>query len=188
MEYSDLIKSGIGAVIGFMLAQLVNIAKLTWERLRRPKLRIRLTPNNQLLSHSTQLTSGETVQEVYYGFDIRNVGKRIATGVRFQLLKIEYDTSDGYTEVLDTALDLSTYVGADKGPGSKEATIVPGAAVAVGLASWRGDYDVAWPLAEGVPDYYEETCGGARTLKFKVVAFDDSGSFVSANVYVRARG
>src|SRR3981081_2399602 len=92
MEYSDLLKSGLGAVIGFLLAQIVNLAAVGRDWFTRPRLRIDPpdSKNWLILMHSAEVGNGELYKEQIYAFYVRNVGRRIATGVRFQLLKIEY--------------------------------------------------------------------------------------------------
>ena len=72
--------SGIGAAIGFALAQLINVARAIREWYTRPKLVIESCHENSVL----ETTEYHTV----YGFSIRNAGRSIATGVRVQLLEI----------------------------------------------------------------------------------------------------
>jgi hypothetical protein len=179
MEYSDLLKSGLGAIIGFALAQFVNFAKLGWDWWRRPKLKIEHSETNCLLSHSTVLSSGQWVEEKYYGFDVRNTGKRVATGVQFQIVKIEHEIEGAWEEIANTALGLSTYHGASARTSEQRMTIVPRTAVTVGLATWRQDHDTVRPLADGIPDYYEEACAGSKAYRFTVVAFEDNGYYVN---------
>ena len=80
-ELSSYLESGIGAVIGFVLAQLVNAVKLYWEWRNRPKLIIESD------SDSSVLEIGEHYS--HYGCSVRNVGRTIATGARVQLVRIE---------------------------------------------------------------------------------------------------
>jgi hypothetical protein len=65
----------------------------------------------RILSHSTQVDdSHELVKERMYGFIVRNVGRRIATGVRFQLLKAEYREEGGeFNTVARHAFGLSIH-------------------------------------------------------------------------------
>jgi hypothetical protein len=185
MDDGDLIKSGLGAIIGFALAQFVNVVKLGWDWWRKPKLKIEHSETNCLLSHTTALSSGEMAGEKYYGFEVRNTGWRVATGVQFQIVKIENEIEGGWAEMADTALVLSTYHGADAKTAETKATIIPGASVAVGLATWRQDHDTVIPLAYGIPDYYEEFCEGSKAYRFTVVAFEDNGYYVKAVLTVR---
>jgi hypothetical protein len=139
-------------------------------------------PVNVDTSSSCRSTAREGVDENYYGFDVRNRGRRIATGVRFQVLKIECrePKASAFNTASDTALDLFLHTGADARRGAREATIVPGASVTVQLAWWREDRDVIIPAIDHALDCYEEGCAGAREYKFSVVAFDDRGHFVTA--------
>jgi hypothetical protein len=185
MDYSDFLKSGLGAVIGFLLAQLLNVANLVWDWWRKPKLEIESIDWCLFLSHATPLSSGELVEEKYFGFHVRNVGKRVATGVQFQIIKIENEFEGGWAEMADTALELKTYHGADATTSDPKATIVPGAAIAVGLATWRQDHDTVRPLAHGIPDYYEETCENSKAYRYTVVAFEENGCYTQAVLSVR---
>jgi hypothetical protein len=72
MEYDYLLKSGVGAVLGFLLAQLFNVPKVVWEWWQRPRLAINLTAKDcQLLSHETEAGNGETYQERIFGSGVR---------------------------------------------------------------------------------------------------------------------
>lgn len=181
MEYTDLIKSGIGAFLGFLLAQLINVAKLVWDWRMQPRLVIESPGDNcEILSHGAEAGHGEIYDEKIYGFYVRNVGRRIATGVRIQLIKIEYAERSWpeFAEISEHAYDLALYKGAGRKSEDTEATLVPGAAVTVKLAGWREDYDPVFPAVSGLPDYYEEICGSATRYKFTVVAFDEREQFV----------
>lgn len=168
------LKSFLGAIVGFLLAQLVNFAKLAYNWWRRPRLVIeQVNDGNRILSHSTQVNRGEWADEVYYGFRVRNAGKRIALGVRCQLLKMEVRQTEEapFRTVLDTATELYTYSGAGQRHGSPEATMVPGSSVDFELASWREDTGAVVPSSDKLPDYLVESCGDAVEYRFTVVAF-----------------
>jgi hypothetical protein len=112
MEFGDLIRPGVGAVVGFLLAQLVNVAVLVWRRRQRPRLVIELPDErSKVLAHSTEARQGEILREEIYGFYVRNVGRRLATGVRFQLIKIEHRRSERhlFSEISDHAFELTLY-------------------------------------------------------------------------------
>lgn len=194
MEFGDFIKSGIGAVIGFSLAQLVSAAKLFWDWWNQPKFEIKSRSAIWLLlSHTTETQGYECYDEDIYGFQLRNTGRGIATGVRIQLIKIEYydEQRSKYIEVSEHAHDLSLYTSAGRQPDNTEIVLVPGANVDVQLASWREDYDVIFPSVSALPDYYEEICYSAPDYRFTVVAFDDKGHFVQevlTLVYSKRRG
>ncbi len=181
MEYGDLIRSGIGAILGFLLAQLINVARLLCEWWRRPRLVIELPHENcQILSHGAEVGPGEIRDEKIFGFYVRNVGRQIATGVRFQLIKIEYRKKDGpeFADISGHAYSLAVYKGAGRKSEDTETVLVPGSAALVELASWREDYDPIFPAVSGLPDYFEEICSLAVEYRFTVVAFDDKARYV----------
>lgn len=168
-------ESFLSAIVGFLLAQFLDVAKLTYNWWRRPKLVIEeVGDGSRLLSHSTQAGhAGELLDEVYYGFRVKNEGKRIALGVRCQMLKMEVrHTADSeFRTVFDAATELYTYSGAGQRHGSAEATVLPGSSVIFELAYWREDTDVVVPSSENLPDYLLESGSGAVEYRFTVVAF-----------------
>ncbi len=192
MEYSDFLKSGLGGVIGFALAQFVNLAKVARDWLMRPRLRIEPVSGGsngwRILMHSAQVGRDEFLREETYGFYVHNIGRTIATGVRFQLIKIEYRESKGpeFAKSFDQASDLAVYNGSDTGRGAETATLVPGAKTLVHLGSWREDYDVVFLATDSIPDYYEESCGRAVEFKFTVVAYDDRAHFTTGVAIIPA--
>ena len=191
MEYADLITSGIGAILGFLLAQLINVAKLMWDWWKRPRLVIESPGHNcQILSHGTEAGHGEIYDENIYGFYVRNVGRRIATGVRIQLIKIEYAEQSWpeFAKISGHAYDLALYKGAGRKSEDTETVLVPGASVLVKLAGWREDHDVVFPAVSELPDYYEEICVYATEYKFTVVAFDERARFVQKVLTVSLGG
>jgi hypothetical protein len=185
----DLLKSGLGAVIGFALAQLVNLIKLGYQAVTRPKLRIEhVGDTHQVVNHSAQADPhGELLSEVYYGFYVRNAGRRIASHVRFQILKIETRGKDatGFREVSSTALDLSTYTGSEGTSGSREVTLLPGARALIELAWWREDNEAVFPAIGKRLEYYEEACQHAREYRFTVAAFDDDLNYSSSTLVLQ---
>jgi hypothetical protein len=188
MEYGDFIKSGIGAILGFLLAQFVNVARLIWDWWNRPKLVIEPVGQNcVLLGHGTEAGSGEIYDEEVYGFYVRNTGRRIATGVRVQLINIEYREHNWpkFADISEHAYDLALYKGAGRKSEDTEAVLVPEATVVIELARWREDYGTIFPAVSGLPDYYEEICALATEYRFTVVAFDDKAHFVRKILTVR---
>jgi hypothetical protein len=187
MEYGDLIKSGIGAFIGFFLAQLVNLARLIWEWWNRPRLAIyEIGDNNILLSHTVEAANHEYYKEKRYGFYVRNAGRRAATGIRFQIIKIEYRGKEWpeFAVSSEHAYELALYGGQHVRSRDTETVLVPGATAVIDLAGWREDYDVIFPSVTGLPDYYEEICSGADEYRFTVVAFDDKARYVQKVITV----
>jgi hypothetical protein len=193
MEYSDFLKSGLGAVIGFALAQFVNLVKVARDWLMRPRLRIEPVSGGsngwRILMHSAQVNRGEFLEEETYGFYVHNIGRTIATGVRFQLIKIEYRGSEWpeFAEASNQTSDLAVYNGSGANKrGAESATLVPGAKTLVHLGSWREDYDVVFPAIHSIPDYYEESCSSADEFRFTVVAYDDHAHFTTGVAIIRA--
>ena len=124
------------------------------------------------------------------GFEVKNTGAAIATGVRFQIVGIQFSDKNGayYDYLAQTALDLTVYRGAEGSEsGPKEITLVPGAAASIALGWWREDTDVVRPCVPDSFDYYDEAAGGVRDYLFKVVAFDDSGQLATASVEIHFR-
>jgi hypothetical protein len=183
----NLLQSGIGAFIGFLLGQAVNLVRFAWDRYKRPRLVIEeLDGGSRILSHSTPIgDSHELVEERMYGFLVRNAGRSMAAGVRFQLLKIEYRERDGeFITVADHAFTLSVYAGADGSDGGTETSLVPNAAALVHLGIWRQDIDALVPAVTGLPDYYVETCAAGVEYRFGVVAFDPQGRYAEKTLTI----
>ena len=170
--------SGIGAIVGFALAQLINGAKIILNGVKiirewytRPKLVIEPCCENSVI----ETTEHHTI----YGFSIRNAGRRIATGVRVQLVKIVAQNNGTKNRLLsENAYDLSPY---RRGKGellSVPLTLVPGAAIEIKLAS-RNDFDdeiyedVIYPSVSALPHLFEEIATGATGYLYTVVVFDD---------------
>ena len=147
----------------------------------RPRLVIG-SPNDRclILSHFDQVGNDEFYEEKIYGFYVRNIGRRIATGVRVQLIKTEYRGRSWpeFAEISEHAYDLTIYKGAGRKSHDIETVLVPKAAILIRLAGWREDQDVVFPAVSGLPDYFEEICHGATEFRFTVVAFDDKARFV----------
>lgn len=177
----DILRSGAGALLGFLLAQLVNVAALAYDRFTRARLRID-TSTLQILSHSSEAGNGELYREELYGFAVRNTGRRVATGVEFQLLKIETRRrkDSEFRTVADNTFELAVYNTASAKRGATKVTLVPGSAVLVHLATWREDYWAVMPAVNGIPDYYEETCSDAEEYRFTLAAFGDKGELATA--------
>jgi hypothetical protein len=172
--------------MGFLLAQLVNLSVMCRKRWLRSKLAILTLDASLIISHIAQIDVGEVAEEKYFGFNVRNVGRSVATGVRFQILTLEFRDNDKkeFNRFPDTAMNLATYSGADSERGNEKITLVPGAAATIALAWWREDSEILRPCAANIFDYYEEACQEATQFKFHVVAFDDSGDFVTAIIPV----
>ena len=166
------VESGIGAIVGFALAQLFNGAKMIREWYTRPKLVIESCHENAVL----ETTEHHTI----YGFSVRNSGRGIATGVRVQLLTIvaRHEGKKHY-RLSENAYDLSPYRRGKSESLSVPLTLVPGAAIEIMLAS-RNDFkddaicdDVIYPSVSEIPHLFEEIATGADEYRYTIVAFDD---------------
>lgn len=184
----DILKSVLGAIVGFFLAQFVNLAQLVYNRFTRPRLSIDAS-QTLILSHSTEINPGEYAKEELYGFTVGNTGRRIATGVEFQLLQVDvrYRKEDEFRTVVNHTFALSLYTSSSGERGATKVTLVPGSAVLVHLATGREDYDAIFPIVDGIPDYYEETCSEADGYRFTVATFGDDGEPATAVVTIDTR-
>ena len=185
MDYSDLLKSGLGAIVGFLLAQFVDVANLIWKRVKRSKLKIELMASNVIMAHTIMFSPTEEGREEVYAFVVRNVGKKIATGVRFQILNIQFRDKhlSEFADLSDVALTLKTYSDEQK-QGREVITLVPKAAANIALARWRQDLGVVRPSAPTLFEYYDEMCANAVEYRFEVAVFDDSGDFATEHMTV----
>jgi len=185
VDYNDLWKPGLGAIIGFLLAQFVDVAVLIWGRWRRSKLTIELMASNVIMAHTVMFSPTEEGREEVYAFVVRNVGKKIATGVRFQILNIRLRNRglSEFANLSDVALSLKTYSDDEK-RGRETITLVPKAAANIALARWRQDLGVVRPCAPSVFEYYDEMCANAVEYRFEVTVFDDSGDFATKHVTI----
>jgi hypothetical protein len=190
MDNSEFVKPAIGAGLGFVLAQVFNLAKLIHERIMRPKLRI-FDPKGRNWQFLMQLVEAEKgkkrIEERRYGFCVCNYGHRIATGVRFQLLKIEY-RHEGWAEfhqISGQTFDLFVANESGSDRGANMTTLVPGAVTTVHLASWREDFELVLPETAVMPMGYVEMCQHAVEFRFTVVAFDDQAQFTKSVATIR---
>lgn len=168
---SSYLESGIGAVIGFVLAQLVNVVKLFWEWRNRPKLIIESNGDNSVLE------TGEHYS--HYGCSVRNVGRTIATGVRVQLVRIEgRHSGHEFRCLLEHTYELFPFRHGTGASASAPIVLVPGMAIEIGLASKKGSdvithCDAILPSVSGIPELFEEMVFGLSEYRYTVVAFDD---------------
>lgn len=175
--------------MGFALAQVLNISKLLHDWVVQPRLRIEKVGGTwRILSHSTEVVSGELCKEEIFGFYVRNIGRRAATGVRCQLLKIEHRgrESPEFMNIDEGAANLRIYAGDSVREGELMTTLIPKASVLFQIATWRADYSVAFPSIDRVPPYYEEFCAGAVEYRFTVVAIDDQARYVTEQLTIAA--
>ena len=173
MDYTKLIQPAIGAIIGFSLAQLVNLAGIVWNWWKRPKL---------VIGEIVSIPSDDPTDAFSYTFSVKNTGRSIATSVKFQLIKIEFQHNEkcGFKCISEHVFTLPLY----KSESTKEytnAVLIPRANVDVHLA-WRPAYEemgmnIIFPAGRGLPDFYDTVCEGAEKYRFTVVAFDDKAHY-----------
>lgn len=187
----DLIKSATGGVVGFMLAQFVNLVALAWKRWRRPVLVIEPASDNAtIVSDSVHYANlPEMLDRRVYGFYVKNAGRSVAKDVQFQITRIatrrREDTE--YTPVSESSHQLGIYTGADNAPGAKTVTLAPKSAALVRLGSWREDADVIWPAISEQIDYHEEANSDAVDWRFTVITFDEGGTYTTADIDITFR-
>lgn len=188
MEYGDLLKSGMGAIIGFALAQIVNFSQIGWRWWRRPVLKIESIRGDYLLmEHITEVAPGEYAEAKEFGFVVRNTGRGIATGVQFHLTRIEtrsrnateFHLASEHTYTLQ--IDQSGTFAEDR----TRVTLVPGTSVIVKLATWREAWDCIYPSITPRPEYYQDALTRVAECKFVVVVFDDTGSYDTQEILVK---
>lgn len=184
----DLAKGGLGAVIGFVLAQTVNLARLWYQHLRRPVLRIEQPKENyELMTIGVEDAGGRFLySKIVYGFQVRNTGRTIATGVRFQINSVEMRLPSrlDYERLANYSIDLAVFENAEKAGTVKETSILPGAAAQVALAVGSTFLGLVEPHAENTPGFFGKM-EGAEELRFLVAAFDRSGEYTSAQLTIR---
>ncbi len=192
MELGDLLKSALGAVIGFTLAQIVSVGSFLRTWYLRALLEIDVGTNNAtLLSHGMSSEHGEMYTEEIYGFRVRNVGRQIALNVRFQLLSFDYrdGSDDDFSPISNDTYELAVDPGDRCKPPSGSQTLVPKASTTVRLATWTdGQYDLLVPAIGRLPPYFEECCEASYEGRFLVAAFADNAECVTAEITIRAGG
>jgi hypothetical protein len=190
LEYAELLKSGVGGAVGFLLAQLVNVAKVCRDRWLEPKLVIEVKgQNSRLLSHTVEAPHGQYLKEEIYGFSVRNIGRSVATGIRVQLVRIEQRgrKDENFGTISEHAQDLEHYNGDSRASGGTEAVLVPGAAVIIELAWWPENWWALMPAVAALPHYFEESCADASVYRFTVVVFDDKARFAQQIITIDQR-
>lgn len=186
---SGLIEPILGGAVGFALAQSANLVLWTYNWLMRPRLSIELVGKHSLLHSGEEQTEDHEFNlcEVY-GFRVRNDGRSISHGVRFQLLRSQCRSHGlkGYGPISERTFPLAVYNQASSDRGPTEVTLVPGASVDVELARWTDDqYDVVVPSVRSLPEYFLEACSEIGDFKFSVVVFDDTARFSKREIVVQ---
>jgi hypothetical protein len=169
----------VSVTLGFILGQLANAVAFVHRWWVRPRIRISsLGGNHILLDHYPEMPPNEeSVREIHFGFRVSNCGRRVASGIRPLLIKVEAQEGDSYRELTAHTYTLSW---ADPEGRSREPeTLIPGASLNVALAEWREDYDFVAPAIGYLEDYYEEACAGVVGYRFSVAVVDEKGRYVT---------
>lgn len=187
----DLIKSATGGVVGFMLAQFVNLVALAWKHWRRPVLVIEPASDNALIvSDSVHYANHpDMLSRRVFGFYVKNSGRSVAKDVQFQITKIETRRREDteYSPVSESTHQLGIYTGADGNYGATSVTLAPKSAALIRLGSWREDTGVIWPAISEQIDYHEEANSDAVDWRFTVIAFDSDGTYTTAQIDITFR-
>jgi hypothetical protein len=188
-KMEDLLKSGIGAIIGFVLAQVVNLVKIYLDYTRRPILTIVENENSVLLSHSEQDQSGVYVPHTYHGLGVRNDGRTPVKNLKCYILKIEIKKQN--RDELALAFDSSTQIPSFEASyrtksSAKDLILIPGAKHDFLFGIYRQEMEsVLYPAIGYVPDYYENVCDSADYYVVTVVAMADNAEYVERKIIVK---
>ncbi len=179
MTFDQLQADLVPVTLGFILGQLANAVSFVHRWCVRPRIRISSPGANHVLSdHYPEMPSSEeSIREIRFGFQVSNCGRRVASGIRPLLIKVEAQEGDRYRE-----LTTHTYTLAWAGPKSRsreQETLIFGASLNVALAEWREDYDFVAPAIGCLEDYYEESCTGVVKYRFSVAVVDEKGRYVT---------
>jgi len=188
MSYAEMLNSGLGAIVGFTLAQIFNFSVLFSKWIKRPKLKLEMPDDDfRILSHVTQTENGEHLREEVFAISLANYGASVSTNVRVQLTKIEIRDKDSphLSTVSEDAFGLATYSSFGRNSQSALITLAPGTKAQIRLGGWREDYDAFFPSITGqLPEYYEDACRDAVEYRLTIVAIDDQSRFVIRSVSV----
>ena len=158
-------------ILGALVAKTLPI----WKWLQRPRLQFEVRYG---LLQERERTEPFSEDEEIYGFALRNTGKRVATGVRVQLTKIETRSGDAeFSCISGHASDLG--FGGANAPSRPENTVTvlaPQATAVVKLGLWREPYGVIMP-AVLTPERFEELV--VDEMQFTIVAVADEADAVS---------
>lgn len=177
-EMQTVLWGVLPTLLGFALAQLVNVVALLFRCYTKPRLRIRTVGQDHvLLDYPEELASRDIARKIIYGFQVDNYGLSVACGVRAFLSKTEIrDKSD--SEFRQFSSHTSTLPWHGSGSDEYPAVLVPGGSMTVRMADWREDLFCVVP-AHGMAELYEEICGGVAQFRFTVSVVEDSGEHAS---------
>jgi len=167
-HFVSIITPALGGIVGFILAQFVNIAKIVVLWWRRPRFAFDyVQPDMMILSDSEETEHGP-VGRNKYGFTIQNRGRTPAYESQV-FLTGAFSSADGkhFRPVINYAQCLP-WVDADEGKKYSPAIILPGTGLLVSLGEWSEMYDGIYFSTRSTPDYYEEAMNGARYLRVSV--------------------
>lgn len=163
----------MGAIVGFLLAQVVQVAVIAWNYFKRPKL---------VIGDVVEVSTDDPTDACSYTFCVQNKGLSIATSVKFQLIKIEFLHTEkcGFKCISEHVYNLPIY-NSQSQQKYAEAVLIPNATIHINLA-FQPDYneqgqDIITPASQGLPDFYDTVCEGAEKYRFTVVAFDDKAHY-----------
>ena len=169
-----LISSGIGAIVGFLLAQIFNIGVLIYKYYRKPILTIEHSDTYTLLSQPDISFWEEKVGEIYYGFSVKNTGRSVSRSVCAYLEKIEIIESDGKTQIVHNSMSkLRVYQGSQETNAPYEAVLPSKGRIYFLLAYTRTSDCAIFPKIDDTLDYYEDVCSDAETFTFHIIVFDE---------------
>lgn len=184
---NDFLKAALGAIVGFSLAQIVNLARLAYDHWRRPKLALEANEGALILSHSEQTESYEYRRVDHFGFSVRNIGRMPALELRCYLLKIEISEKDSdFKDIFNNSTTLRIFESSYKiYKGPTDQTLLSGASVQFYLARRYEDGDnVIYPAIDFSPDYFEEICQSANRYRFTIAAFAKNSEPVSKIIVI----
>lgn len=176
-EMQTVLWGVLPTLLGFALAQLVNVIALLFRCYTKPRLRIRTVGQDHvLLDYPEELASRDIVRKIIYGFQV-NYGRSVAHGVRAFIAKAEIrDKSD--SEFRQFSSHTSTLPWHGSGSDENPAVLIPGGSMTVRMTDWREDLFCVVP-ANSIAELYEEICGGVVQFRFTVAVVEDSGEHAS---------
>ena len=192
-EWVDsLIKSGTGAIIGYILAQFTNVAYLCWKRYKKPKFRIEKINGTYKVfdgyEEEEHWNDPEALQHTFYAFRLRNTGKSVARNVRAQIVKLEVKQTGRkhFGEVSQGVGDLYEFTGPKSAVENSTFTLAPKASVDIHFAGTREDLEpTIFPAAIRTKEHYELIEYGA-IYKFAIVVFDDDGNYTPTTIILNS--
>lgn len=185
VNVNDLLKSGVGAVIGFSLAQVVNLARSIHEIYVRPQLRLS-APEFCIVGDPLYSEHGNPPVR-YYGFKVKNTGRRVATNVQFQIEAIERKPlhHSDYQLIDCASQQLFTFnPSKPKEKGADLITLPPGGAAVILMATWDRS-DTVFRPSGSIPRIELKECAGQQDYRLSVIAFEAGGRYTREKFWIR---